>query len=272
MLDYISTCERAARAAGDVLLQWRGRFSVREKGRADLVTEADEAAQHVAQQVLRAEYPDFAFVGEESPGSAHWRPTAGEASEFCWIVDPLDGTTNYVHGLPGWCVSVALARGAALLAGCVYDPVSENCYTAIAGEGACRDGQPLHVSRAQTLSESLVAISMPASTHRDSLEVSCFLEMLPRVRAFRRMGSAALNLCYLAAGQLDAYWATSVHAWDVAAGVLLLREAGGVVSDLTGQPYRLDHRALVAAASSGVHEELVQLMRNAVRPAPGKAN
>jgi myo-inositol-1(or 4)-monophosphatase len=155
---------------------------------------------------------------------------------------------------------VALARGEELLAGCIYDPVSEHCYTAVRNEGAFCNGRPLRVSAVDKLRNSLVAISLPAGIGPDSPEVACFLRMLPEAQSFRRMGSAALNLCYLAAGQLDAYWATSVHAWDVAAGVLLVREAGGVVSTLAGRKYQLDQPTLLAAAHQPLHAELVQLL------------
>jgi myo-inositol-1(or 4)-monophosphatase len=258
MPDYLTTCERAARAAGTVLLQWRGRFSVREKGPADLVTEADVAAQNVIRKLLHAEFPQIDFVGEESPAEEQAR---AQNAPLRWIVDPLDGTTNYVHGLPGWCVSIALAEGESLLAGCVFDPISDDLYLAAAGEGAHCNGVRLHTSDNTTLGQSLVAMSFPATASRQSPEIECFLEMLPHIQAFRRLGSAALNLCHIAAGQIDANWAASVNSWDVAAGILLVREAGGVVTGLRGEPYRLAERHLAAAANSTLHEAFTSILR-----------
>ena len=258
MPDYITTCERAARAAGTVLLEWRGRFSVREKGPADLVTEADVAAQNVIRQLLHAEFPQIELLGEESSPEEQAR---AQRAPLRWIVDPLDGTTNYVHGLPGWCVSIALAEGESLLAGCIFDPVSEDLYLAAAGEGAYCNGVRLKTSANTILRQSLVAISFPATVSRHSPEVECFLEMLPHIQAFRRLGSAALNLCHIAAGQIDANWAASVNSWDVAAGILLIREAGGVVTGLRGEPYRWAERHLTAAANATLHEEFTSILR-----------
>jgi myo-inositol-1(or 4)-monophosphatase len=260
MPDYISTCERAARAAGAVLREWRGQFQVREKGPADLVTEADVAAQNVVRQILHAEYPHIAFVGEESSVEEQ---SQAHAAPLRWFVDPLDGTTNYVHGLPGWCVSIALAEGETILAGSIFDPVSEDLYLAAAGEGAFMNGMRLKTSAVISLKQSLVAMSFPATVNRHSPEVECFLEMLPHVQAFRRLGSAALNLCHVAAGRMEANWAASVNAWDVAAGVLMVREAGGIVTGLRGEPHRLRERHLAVAANASLHAEFTRLLRDA---------
>lgn len=257
MPDVLTVCEQAARTAGQVLCEWLGRFSVREKGPADLVTEADIAAQNVIRQQLAAAFPEIEFVGEESTSSE--RNQAQNAPRR-WFVDPLDGTTNYVHGLPGWCVSIALAEGEDILAGCIYDPLSQNMYLAAAGEGAYCNGSRLQTSANTTLRQALVALSFPAAVRRDSPEVERFLEMLPHVQAFRRLGSAALNLCHVAAGQMDANWAASINAWDVAAGILLVREAGGVVTGLRGEPYLLAERHLAAAANHPLHAEFVAVL------------
>ncbi len=239
MPDYITTCEQAARAAGRVLLDWRGRFAVREKGPADLVTEADVAAQNVIRQILEAAHPNVEFVGEESAAAdlQHIAATDKQhaASPLRWFVDPLDGTTNYVHGLPGWGVSIALTQGDDVLAGCVFDPISESMFLAEQGQGAYCNGNRLQTSSVTALRDALVAVSFPTTVNRNSPEINCFLEMLPQIQAFRRLGSAALNLCHVAAGQMDAYWASNVQAWDVAAGILFVREAGGIVTGLRGE-------------------------------------
>jgi myo-inositol-1(or 4)-monophosphatase len=207
-----------------------------------------------------ADFRDVGFVGEESTPAER---AAAHAAPLRWLVDPLDGTTNYVHGLPGWCVSIALAAGEEILAACVFDPLSEDLYLAAAGEGAYCNGVRLATNRTvRRLREALVALSFPTTTTRQSPEVECFLAMLPEIQAFRRLGSAALNLCHLAAGRLDANWATSVSAWDVAAGILLVREAGGVVTGLRGEPYLLTQRHLAAAAHPELHREFTRLLRN----------
>lgn len=264
MFEQIRTCEEAARAAGEVLMQWRGQVKVREKAPADLVTEADLSSQNVIQQTLARAYPDYAFVGEETaPEQDAGGDPLRSAAELRWIVDPLDGTTNYVHGLPGWCVSIALARGSRIVGGCVFDPLQDLCFTAMEDAGAFCNGERIATSDTSDLREALVAVSMPATINRDSPEVAVLLAMLPRVRAFRRLGSAALNLCHLAAGNLDGYWASRVNAWDVAAGVLFVREAGGVVSGLQGEPFQLSRPHLTAASTPRLHEELVAVVKPA---------
>lgn len=255
MSQYIKACENAARLGGTVLRDWRGRFRHREKAPGDLVTDADLASQTAIRQFLLRTYPDHAFLGEEEEGheNAHGAPDA----QYRWIVDPLDGTTNYVHDLPGWCVSVALEHGGNVLVGCVYDPIAENCFTSIAGEGAYCNGIPLQTSNVTQLDAALVAISLPPQIGPDSPEMRRFLSVAEQSQAFRRLGSAAMNMCYLAAGKLDAYWATSVHSWDVAAGYLMVVEAGGKVTGMSGEPFDVARPRLCAAGSSALHQQLL---------------
>lgn len=256
--EMVSTCEAAARAAGKVLLEWRGRFTVREKGPADLVTEADVAAQATIHRIVMNAFPTHGFLGEEA--LAEQKPTAASTNPFCWIVDPLDGTTNYVHDLPGWAVSIALAKKDKVQLGCVYDPVGNDLYMAIAGQGAFRNGVRMRTSATNNMSEALVAVSFSASVKRNSPEVERFLEVMVAAQGFRRLGSAAMNLCHVAGGQLDAYYATSVKAWDVAAGALLVEEAGGTLSSLSGKAFDVFHPRIVAAANPGLHRELLTIL------------
>lgn len=263
MPDHLTTCEHAARAAGNVLMQWRRKTHAREKAPADLVTEADFAAQETVFRLLKAAFPDYRFVGEEA-GEYDLPPVGGriDDEEYVWFVDPLDGTLNYVHGLPGWCVSVALAHRGRVVAGCVFDPQDERCFLTARGEGAYLNGERLQTSGVNSLDSSLVAVSLPAKVGRKSKEILALLEVISEVQGFRRMGSAALNLCYVAAGNLDAYWASSVQVWDVAAGSLLVEEAGGVVSALDGGQFNLETPTLAAACTPEVQRELVgQLSR-----------
>jgi myo-inositol-1(or 4)-monophosphatase len=257
MTPYLKTAEAAARAAGEVLQQMLGRVQIREKGPRDLVTEADITSQQVIRERLLGDFPDHAFVGEEDPLDTD--RSAADASPYCWIVDPLDGTTNYAHRMPMYGVSIALRRGTEIVAGVVYDPTLDEMFSAEAGGGATCNGRSIRASQCAELSEALVAASFAANVPRGSVEVARFVEILHRSQAVRRMGSAALNLSYVAAGRLDAYWATSVKAWDVAAGVLIVREAGGLVTGVDGGPFDLNRPSFVAAATIRLHGQ----MRNA---------
>lgn len=259
---WLETCEEAARAGGEQLLAWRGHFQTREKGIADLVTDADIASQRAIQAVIASRYPDHAFIGEEQSAGA----TVREPDQYAWIVDPLDGTTNYVHGYPNYAVSVALARGSHLLAGVIYDPLRNECYTAADGFGAWCNGARLHSTDADKLADALVAVSLPARVHRDSPDLLDFIEVVQLAQGVRRTGSAALNLAQVASGALDAFWAAHIHPWDVAAGVLLVREAGGVVTARDGGEFDLWNPHFVASASAALQGELLRALRPFSRP------
>lgn len=249
---YLEVCQRAAQAGGAVLLDWAGRFAVREKAPADLVTEADEASQETIRKLLLEAFPEHGFRAEE----ADMRIVGKSALR--WIVDPLDGTMNYVHGMPGYAVSIALEHDGKLLVGCVFDPVAELCYTATAGGGAFLNGRRLQVSRATALSQSLVAMSFPARADRHHPSVAQFLNVLERARSTRRLGSCSLNMAMVAGGQLDAYWAGSTKVWDIAAGALLIQEAGGHITALDGGPLQLESGQFVTAATKELHAELIE--------------
>lgn len=247
---YLETAQRAAQLAGRELLNWQGRFAVREKGPADLVTEADFAAQEAVRSTLIGAFPDHGFLGEENGAS-----TVG-ADGYRWIVDPLDGTTNYVHGLTQFCTSIALEREGRLLVGVVYDPSADECFAAAAGRGAFLNGRPMTVSAVDRLSQALVAASFPPRVSRDHPSILEFLNIMERAQALRRMGSSALNLCYVAAGRLDAYWASDTKTWDVAAGWLLVTEAGGVVEGRSSGELDLSKPKFIAGANGSLVAEL----------------
>jgi len=257
MPSYVETCEKAVRAAGQVLLDWFGRVSVREKGQADLVTEADQAAQEVVRQTVLAAFPEHAVVGEEDgPAEIAARPRA----EFRWIVDPLDGTTNYVHRVPCFSVSLALERRGRLLLGAVYDPLRDECFLAEARRGASLNGHEIHTSGVTTLRNALAAVGLPAVVRPDCVELRVLLEAVQVCQSIRRTGSAALNLAYLAAGRFDVVWSLSTKLWDVAAGVLLIQEAGGEVISPDGGDVVPDTGRVLAAANRPLLEELQTLM------------
>jgi myo-inositol-1(or 4)-monophosphatase len=250
--DYLRVCEEAVRVGGRVIQGWVGRFEVREKGPADLVTQADLASQEAIRRTVLGAFPQHSLLGEEKSPD---QPATARA-EYRWIVDPLDGTTNFVHGVPHYCVSLALERSGELLVGAVYDPMLDECFTAAAGQGARLNGRPIHASRVSTLSETLAVASFPPSVKQDSPDLLLFLKMIGRTQGIRRTGSSALNLCYLAAGRFDIYWSYSTNIWDVAAGVLILREAGGHVTSTAGGEFCLEEAHFLAAANQELHARL----------------
>ena len=255
MNSFMATAEEAVRGGGAVLLEMLGRVNVREKGPADLVTEADFASQETVRKIVLGEYPEHGLIGEEDiPGTQ----TPGDG-EYRWIVDPLDGTTNFVHEVPHFCVSLALEREGQLLVGAVYNPVTEECYLAEAGKGARLNGQPISTSQVSDLSQGLAALGLPAVVNSESPDLRLFNEALGRCQAIRRTGSAALNLCYVASGRFDVAWSYCTKVWDIAAGVLMIREAGGVIESPDGGEFDV-HRGQVFSASSEVLMEQLREM------------
>ena len=260
----LDVCESAARAGGRVLLDWVGRFGVTHKGPRDMVTEADFASQREIRRILLGAFPTHGFVGEESLPE-HAAEADGPTAALRWFVDPLDGTSNYVHGFPAWCVSVALAAGDEILVWAIYDPTLDECFTARRGGGAFLDGRPIAVAGTSSLAESLVAVSFPAHVDPQSPPVADFLAVLPRAHSVRRTGSTALNLAWLACGRLDAFWVRRIASWDVAAGLVILREAGGCVRGFgaaadPADEIPLDSPAFVAASTPALLEELRQVL------------
>ena len=237
-----------------------GRVKVYQKGPSDLVTEADLASQDAIRRILLEAFPDHAVLGEEDDPRT---PAHHDPPEFRWLVDPLDGTINYVHQVPHYSVSVALERAGELLAATVYDPVSEECFTATGGGGAFLNGRKIRTSTVANLSEALAAVGFPPGVQEDSPDLKVFLKALPQCQAIRRTGSAALNLSYLAAGRFDLLWSLSTSIWDVAAGALLIREAGGVVTSPNGGDLVLNQGHLLAAANEPLFGQLSTLVAQA---------
>jgi myo-inositol-1(or 4)-monophosphatase len=258
--DPLVVCIQAARAGGQVLSDWRGKFAVSRKGPRDFVTEADYAAQREVRRVVAAAFPTHGFVGEEADAGAGQPPSGapGHSGQgLRWIVDPLDGTSNYVHDFPAYCVSVALAQADELLVGAIYDPVRDECFTARKGGGARLDDRPIHVPDLVDPGEALAAVSFPPQVTVDSQAVADFLAVLPHVHTVRRTGSTALNLAYVACGRLHAFWVRRIACWDVAAGLLIAREAGAAIGPCDaaaepGEPVPLDSPGLIAASSPQV--------------------
>jgi myo-inositol-1(or 4)-monophosphatase len=269
MSEILKVCEQAARAGGEVLLDWAERFSVREKGPSDLVTEADLASQETVRKILLSSFPNHEFLSEEEPVAEESSPGGTSRESACcsveshsyrWIVDPLDGTTNYVHHIPEFAVSIALERGGDVLVGCVYNPIANECYTAKQGAGAFLNGRRLTASRVTELSQAVVAASFPPKIEPGSRPLIDFNRVIVACQSIRRTGSAALNLCYVAAGRFDAYWARETKIWDVAAGSLMIREAGGLITSLDGLPLRLDRPQFIAAGTESLHRQLSEIV------------
>ena len=246
----LATCEAACRAAGAQLMDWRGKFSAQEKGARDLVTDADIASQEAVRKAVLSDFPDHGFLGEESPDLSQLE------KEYCWVVDPLDGTVNYVHGFPSFAVSVAVAREGEIVAGGIYDPLRDELFLAGAGLGSSLNGSPFRTSDTKELESSLIAVSFPPQMTLDMPDAQAFIKIVPQCRAIRRTGSAALNLAYVACGRLDAHWAFQIFPWDSAAGVLLVREAGGVATAASGETYDLKRGDYLVAATMELHSKL----------------
>jgi myo-inositol-1(or 4)-monophosphatase len=259
MSSFMEICEKAARAGGAVLMEWLGRVQVQEKGRSDLVTEADFASQEMVRRTILEAFPDHTVLGEEAIPEAS--PAGSRASLYRWIVDPLDGTTNYVHQVPYFAVSLALEHAGELLVGIVYNPATGDCFSAEAGKGAYRNGVRLKTSQVDRLSQALCAVGFPAVVKKDSPDLRMMLASLEHCQSFRRTGSAALNLCYVAAGWYDAAWSFSTKIWDMAAGTLMIWEAGGIVTSPGSDQLCLDRGHYLAAANPALHKQLAALAR-----------
>jgi myo-inositol-1(or 4)-monophosphatase len=252
--EWLAAAIAAAQCGGRVLQEWLGRFSVREKSRSNLVTDADEASQGAIVEVLRSRFPGYGLLGEENlrEGDDWQKP--------CWVIDPLDGTTNYVHGFPYYCVSVALAIGGQVEAGAIFDPTRGDVFAALRGKGATLNGVPMQTSGETRLGSAMGIASLPVATSPDDPAVRRFLRALGRMQTVQRTGSAALNLASLAAGRIDAFWSTSLHPWDVAAGVLLVQEAGGSLTTVSGGRFDLFVPDLLAASTAELGRQLADLL------------
>ncbi|MEX1228920.1 MAG: inositol monophosphatase family protein [Planctomycetaceae bacterium] len=252
--EFLPTAKTAAHLAGEVLRSWAERFTITEKSPANLVTEADFAAQTVIHELIREKYPDHNFLGEEGLNESH------HASGFRWVIDPLDGTSNYAHRFPYYAVSIGLECEEELVCGVIYDPTRDELFWTVKGEGAWVNEKRLSTSKNLTLDKAMLMASLPVAVRAHHPAVNRFLRAVGQAQTVQRSGSAALNLAYIAAGRLDGFWSTNLMPWDMAAGVLLVREAGGVVTQLDGGTFRLERPSLLAANSENLHREMVQML------------
>jgi myo-inositol-1(or 4)-monophosphatase len=255
MREFVQTAEEAARRAGHVLRAWSSKFTVREKSRSNLVTEADEAAQAAIYEFIHGRYPNHGFCGEEGLS------VGGGDSPYRWVIDPLDGTTNYVHSFPYYCVSIGLECRGEMIVGAIFDPIHDEMFLGVRGEGASLNRRPLKCSAVTELENALVIASLPVATSGHDDAVRRFLKVLPVAQSVQRTGSAALNLANVAAGRVEGFWSTSLKPWDMAAGILLVEEAGGRISKINGSPFQLEEPDLLATNGSSIHEQLLPLLR-----------
>jgi myo-inositol-1(or 4)-monophosphatase len=245
---------QTARDAGRVLAEKFGRASleVTNKGDIDLVTEADLAAERLIVAAIQTHHPRHAILAEESG--------AGEqTSEWKWIVDPLDGTTNYAHGYPCFCVSVALEHAGQIVIGVIYDPIRDETFAAERGEGATLNGRRVRVSNVSDLNRALLCTGFPYDVREHSDFARHFYNFIMQAQAVRRDGSAALDLAYVACGRFDGFWEEGLRPWDVAAGVLLVEEAGGRVSHYDGSPFDV-YTPPIMVSNNLIHEEMMRVL------------
>jgi len=265
---YLSTAIEGALAAGRThLAHFRKQLDVRKKGPIDLVTAADVAAEREFRALIERRFPDHVVLGEEQSSLAQRRALSFGTEARCrWIIDPLDGTTNFAHGLALFCVSLALEVDGKVELAVVYDAAGGELYTAEKDDGARLNGQPIRVSERAALIDGLLCTGFPYSV-RDgrARQVDVFSEFLGQARAVRRLGSAALDLCYVAAGRFDGFWEEQLHPWDIAAGALIVQEAGGWVTAFDDGPLDL-FRGQIVASNGRLHGQMLTVINGPAQP------
>ena len=265
MHPMLNIAVKAARRAGSIINRAaldRTQLEIRAKRANDFVTQVDRSAESAIIDIVRQAYPDHAILGEES-GALEGKPAAGAAAkaEYRWIIDPLDGTTNFIHGFPQYCVSVALQHRGVIEHGVVYDPSKNELFTASRGRGAFLDDRRVRVTKCTNLKDALVGTGFP---FKELSRLDLYMKQLKLIMqtsaGVRRAGAAALDLAYVAAGRLDAFWELGLSPWDMAAGALLIQEAGGLVGDLSGDAGWLENGD-IAAATPKVFTQLLAALK-----------
>lgn len=255
MSDVLSIAEVIARRAGAVVMEGFGHVrQVRQKGEIDLVTEFDQRSEEVIISSLQKEFPDHAILAEES---GH-HPRTGE---YQWVVDPIDGTTNFAHGIPLFAISLGLLHGNVPVAGIIYDPLHQELFAAALGQGASLNGRPIHVSSQSHLGQALLATGFPydVRTNRRN-NLAQYAQFQLRTQGVRRLGSAALDCAWTALGRLDGYWEFGIKPWDIAAGGLLVREAGGRATSTDGDEEFISTGTIVVS-NGHLHEQILRVLR-----------
>jgi myo-inositol-1(or 4)-monophosphatase len=259
-LEFVPAVSAIAREAGALLMEYfRRRVKIEYKGEADLVTEADRSSEALIIRRVREQFPTHAVLGEES-GSVAAR--SASSAGYRWFVDPLDGTTNFAHGFPVFCVSLGIERRnaqgkAERVAGVVYDPTRDELFSAELGRGAFLNGVKVNVSATANLKDSLVATGFPSQKRHKSPNIYFYHQLTLKTHGVRRAGSAALDLCCVACGRYEGFWEFNLNPWDTAAGVLIVQEAGGTVTDFAGGEFDISSRQ-VLATNGLIHSSMVQ--------------
>ena len=252
MNPFLEVAIEVAQEAGSILRsEFEEPAKISYKGEADLVTQADRRSEQAIVGRLRKLFPDHSIEAEEGSGIE-------ASSGFRWFIDPLDGTTNFAHGYPCFAVSMGLAQAGELLAGVIYQPISQELFTAARGEGAFLNGKPIRVSPIEQLATSLVATGFPGGKRANNRNIHYYRDFTVRSHGVRRDGSAALDLASVACGRFEGFWEFGLHSWDTGAGVLLVREAGGRATRFSGEPYRPGDPEILAT-NGAIHEEMRQL-------------
>jgi myo-inositol-1(or 4)-monophosphatase len=260
---FLTTAVESVVRAGDAMLASFGTdVHIANKGAIDLVTDVDVAIEREFRRRIADRFPDHSVLGEEMGGSS--TPPDGP----CWVFDPIDGTTNFAHGLPIFCSSLALEIGGEAQVAAVYDPTRRELFTAERGGGAFLNGKPMQVSSAETLLQSVLVTGFPYDVHSRVAEiVGLFGEFVGRARAVRRLGSAAIDLCYVAAGRMDGFWERDLKPWDIAGGALLVTEAGGTITNFRGERFQ-SRGADVVASNGRIHPAMLEIIAGHLRSYP----
>ena len=254
-MSYLETAVEIAREAGALLAHFfERRVAFETKGEFDLVTEADRASEKLVVERLHTHFPSHGIVAEE--GGGHASP-----SEYCWFVDPLDGTTNFAHAFPVFNVTLGLARAGEIVTGVVYDPMRQEMFAAERGGGAYLNNRRIRVSSAKKISESLASTGFPSRKRHHNINIHFYYQLAMASHGVRRTGSAAVDLAYVAAGRLDYFWEFGLKPWDMAAGILLVEEAGGRVTDMKGGPLSVTASDHLLADNGALHDEVLEAFR-----------
>jgi myo-inositol-1(or 4)-monophosphatase len=252
---YTQTALAAAQAGAKVLMRYYGKnFNVEYKGETDPVSQADKEAQKAIIKVIKNIFPGHGILAEEDGVN-------DIKNDFCWIIDPLDGTVNFVHGVPVFCVSVGLKRGKEIISGVIYSPVMKEIFAAEKGSGAYLNGKKIHVSKLKDPLRSLAVTGFPYYAREKSARViENFTNIMKRTQGMRRLGSAALDLAYVACGRFEFFWEEGLKPWDIAAGALIVKEAGGTVSDYTGAKDFIYKDTLLASNNKTMHKKVLEIL------------
>jgi myo-inositol-1(or 4)-monophosphatase len=256
IVGFLGTAWDAAKAAGEIIrASWQQPKTVDYKGAIDLVTSVDKECENKIVETIGSSYPDHSILAEEETDHKGAKP------EYRWIVDPLDGTTNFAHGYPQFSVSIALEHSGQVIVGLVYDPLRRECFRAIKDQGATLNGAQIRTSQVNELDKALLATGFPYD-RREHVDfyLSFFKSFLPRCQGIRRGGSAALDLCYLACGRIDGFWELKLKPWDIAAGALIVAEAGGTLSNFSGEAFSIWGNETLASNGS-IHAEMLATLK-----------